>query len=463
MVSLLLACEVAMAVDHSRPPATVALSCLCALSIACPATARGDPLHASDGPMTGVLGLPMAREGSGTSWQPDASPMPATQWQIGGWSLMLHGSVFVDYDAQGSVRGDSQVDSINWLMLMARHPLGAGEISGRVMLSAEALTVGGAGYPLLLQTGETWHGAPLHDHQHPHDLFMETAVEYAVPVSDALAAQLYVAPAGEPALGPVAFPHRTSARSDPMAPLGHHWEDSTHISYGVVTAGVFTRTWKLEGSWFNGREPDENRYDFDLRVPDSFSGRLSVNPAHAWSAQVSYGYLASPEASLPEESVHRVTASVALDVPLLEEGHLASLALFGVDLPSDSKATPAWLLESNADLTRHHTVFGRIEILEKTGADLVLPPALADQRFAMGAFTLGYEVRFLSWADMVAAVGASGTLDVVGPDLEPFYGTRTPLGAVVFFQVRPEDMRMEAAAQPTPAGPTAPMPGMPMP
>ena len=259
--------------------------------------ARPEPMaDAGDGRMKGMaasdmmtapLGIPMTRDGSGTSWQPDSSPMAAIHANIGEWQFMLHGVAFLGLDSQGSARGDAQFNSVNWLMGMASHPLGAGVISARVMMSLEPLTVGGFGYPLLLQTGESWRGLPLHDRQHPHDLFMETALMYTAPITDDIGAQFYAAPAGEPAFGPVAFPHRVSARSNPLAPIGHHWQDSTHISYGVVTAGVFGRLWKVEGSWFNGREPDENRYNFDLRTPDSFSARLSVNPSSNLSLQAS--------------------------------------------------------------------------------------------------------------------------------------------------------------------------------
>ena len=194
-------------------------------------------------------------------------------------------------------------------MFTEKRYIGGGELVLRQMLSLDPLTVGADGYPLVLQTGESLGGSPLHDRQHPHDLFMEIAALYTRPFSASSAFQLYAAPAGEPALGPVAFPHRFSAASDPLAPLAHHWQDSTHISFGVLTAGLLTRMFKVEGSWFNGREPDEHRYDFDIRRPDSWSGRLWFNPSKARSFQASYGYLASPEELHPDESVHRLTAS----------------------------------------------------------------------------------------------------------------------------------------------------------
>ena len=201
--------------------------------------------------MTGVLGIPLTREGSGTSWLPDSTPMYAKHAQFGSWNLMLHGNVFVQYIDEGSNRGDEQFGSINWLMGMARRSLGRGQLFLRAMLSAEPWTVGNCGYPDLLATGELCNGEPLHDRQHPHDLFMEVAAGYERPISDDVAIQLYGGPSAEPALGPTAYPHRLSSFPGPLAPITHHWLDATHISFGVITAGVFSRKWKVEGSLFN--------------------------------------------------------------------------------------------------------------------------------------------------------------------------------------------------------------------
>jgi hypothetical protein len=225
---------------------------------------HGEPDPSSDSRSA----LPESRNASGTAWQPDSTPMHGLHFMKGTWTMMAHWNFFGGYDHQGSDRGDSQWLSTNWGMLMEKRSVGAGELVLRQMLTLEPFTVGAAGYPLLLQTGESFNGAPIHDRQHPHDLFMEIAALYTRPISESVALQLYAAPVGEPALGPVAFPHRYSAFSDPLAPLGHHWQDSTHISFGVLTAGLFTRKLKVEGSWFNGREPDEHRYDFDIRRPE---------------------------------------------------------------------------------------------------------------------------------------------------------------------------------------------------
>src|SRR5438067_2638180 len=194
----------------------------------------------------GPLGIPETRMGSGTSWLPDASPMHAAHYMLGRWTLMLHGKGFFQYDWQGGSRGSNQLGIVNWGMAAATRPLGGGQLQLRAMLSAEPWTIGGRGYPLLVQSGESYQGAPLHDRQHPHDLFMELAALYERPVARNMALSLYMAPVGEPAVGPVAFPHRPSAGDDPLAPISHHWQDGTHIAFGVVTAGVFTRNAKLK-------------------------------------------------------------------------------------------------------------------------------------------------------------------------------------------------------------------------
>ncbi|HUC41587.1 MAG TPA: hypothetical protein VMR92_12170, partial [Gemmatimonadales bacterium] len=241
--------------------------------------------------MTDPLGISMERMGSGTSWIPDAVPRPARHVMAGSWLVMLHGFAFVQYDKQGGPRGDDQFGSLNWAMLMASRDLLGGRFQARTMLSLDPATVTNRGYPLLLQSGETYQGQPLVDRQHPHDFWMELAVMYERALSRNIGVSAYVAPSGEPALGPVAFMHRPSAMDNPIAPLGHHWQDATHISFGVLTAGVFGHHWKLEGSVFNGREPDEERWGFDRIRLDSYSGRFSVHLDSNWTASVGYGHL----------------------------------------------------------------------------------------------------------------------------------------------------------------------------
>jgi hypothetical protein len=391
--------------------------------------------------MEGVLGLPMSREGSGTAWQPDATPVNGIHLAVGRWTVMLHWNVFVSYDWQGGDRGDDQVNSTNWMMAMARRTLAGGQITGRAMLSLEPATVGGAGYPILLQSGESWRGEPLRDHQHPHDLFMELALLWHRAIVRNLGVEVYAAPAGEPALGPVAFPHRRSAMSDPLAVIGHHWQDSTHIAYGVVTGGLFTQTVKIEGSWFNGREPDEDRWAFDFRAFDSWSARVSVNPTRALSLQASFGDLDSPEALEPDLSVRRTTVSAMHATAFGERGNWATAAVFGLNDASSGPITHATALETEVDLDGRNVVFGRAEYAVKSGHDLVLAEELEDRTFGVGTVAFGYVRRFSALGSVVPALGVRGSLAVVGDDLEPYYGGRASPGAVVYLQLQPPVIR----------------------
>jgi hypothetical protein len=393
--------------------------------------------------LDGPLGIPMERTGSGTSWLPDDSPMHADHVMAGPWELMLHGVAFAMYDKQGSRRGDEQFSSVNWGMLMATRELGGGRLQLRGMLSAEPWTVGGRGYPLLLQTGESFQGEPLHDRQHPHDLFMELAGLYEHAVSDRVGVSLYVAPVGEPAIGPVAFPHRASAMNDPMAPLSHHWQDATHISFGVLTAGVFTHSLRLEGSIFNGREPDEIRTNFDYagRSLDSYAGRLSWNPSAHWSLSGSYAYFRSPESLRPEESQHRIGASIMNGRTFGEHGELATTFVYGANRHSGSDhLEPSYLLESNLELGGAHSFFGRAEYVQKGAEDLVLGPAGPAGEFDITSLVGGYVYEFDRVGSVRTGIGARGSIDLIPSALEPTYGTRSPKGFAIYVRFRPQRM-----------------------
>lgn len=387
-------------------------------------------------PMTFPLGLGMNREGSGTSWQPDLTPMRAEHFMPGSWMVMVHGIFFGGYDWAGSDRGSQRAVSTNWLMVMADHKLFSGNLMLRGMFSAEPLTVPGRGYPLLFQTGETFGGELLHDVQHPHDFFMELGASYSHELTSSVAFQLYAALSGEPALGPTAFPHRVSASSDPLAVLGHHWLDSSHVSFGVLTAGLFTRTAKLEASGFNGREPDEHRWDLELARPDSYAFRLSVNPAAAWSLQASYGHLAEPERSRPGISVNRITASATHTRPVGSEGAWSSTFAWGLNLEQGETGTHAFLLESNLELESRDTVFGRVEVNEKSGHDLVLEPD-TEEVFRSTTLVLGYLRELPPLGPLSVGLGVRGSINFLPTGLTAAYGTQLPVGAMVFLRVQP--------------------------
>src|SRR5437588_12781328 len=251
----------------------------------------------------------LMRQASGTSMNPAAAPMHMKMTMSGDWMLMLHGRAFVNEVVQSGPRGDDKFFSTNWIMGMADRPLGGGHLMLRSMLSLEPITVGKK-YPELFQTGETIDHRPIIDAQHPHDFFMELAAEYAHPLTDKTIGYIYVAPFGDPSLGPVAYPHRASASEIPQAALSHHVQDSTHISGSVITLGAQRGVFGFAFSGFHGREPDEKRWDIDTGKIDSWAARVTFDPSPNWTAQLSTGHLKHPEAAEPGD-IQRTTASVA--------------------------------------------------------------------------------------------------------------------------------------------------------
>ncbi|HYZ48271.1 MAG TPA: hypothetical protein VE567_05185 [Sphingomonas sp.] len=318
--------------------------------------------------MVGALGpYSMMRDASGTAWQPDSSPMWAIMGRTGGWATMVHGFATLAYDDQGGRRGAEKTFVSSMLMGMAQRPLGDGTLTLRGMVSLDPL-MGKRGYPLLLATGETANGrTELVDRQHPHDAFMELAATYSHPITDRLSTFVYVGLPGEPALGPVTFMHRFAGLANPEAPIAHHWLDSTHVTFGVATAGLTYEGFKVEGSVFTGREPDQHRWDIERPRFDSWSVRGTWNPTANLSMQLSYGFLNSPEQLHPEENVRRTTASATYNLPLGANRNWQTTFAWGRNDPSGGHHRPptdAFLLESALQLGRW-TVFGRGENVDK--------------------------------------------------------------------------------------------------
>ena len=399
--------------------------------------------------MTGPLGISTDRQGSGTSWVPEAVLMPFRHALWGKWDIMSHWNAFGQYIAQRGPRGDTQFGSINWSMVMASRPLLGGRLQLRAMNSTEAATVGRCGYPHLLQTGETCHGVPNHDRQHPHDFFMEAAVLYERAISQSLAWSIYLAPSGEPAASPVAFMHRPSAMNDPMSNIGHHWQDATHITFGVATAALYGRRWKLESSVFNAREPDENRWNFDLRDAklSSVSGRFTLNPSNRWSASASYAVLDGAEASEPDETMRRATTSLLHSRPVGGGGGLALALVWGANR-HDANWQHTALAEANLAFDAYNTVFGRVEVLRKTAADLFLDDGGSlDREFDIQSMSLGYVREVGSMGVLGFGVGARGSVARVPASLKTAYGSTTPTGLVLFLRMRPKPMSADELAE----------------
>ena len=384
------------------------------------------------------LGVGMARLASGTTWTPDAVTLPSLSRMSGNWELMLHGFGFVQYDKQGGTRGRSQFGSLNWAMVMATRELWGGRFQARTMLSLDPLTIPDGSYPLLLQSGEQYKGAAITDGQHPHDAFMEAALMYERQLSKSVGFSAYVAPSGEPALAPVAFMHRPSAMDNPFAPLGHHWQDATHITFGVATVGLFGNKWKLEASTFNAREPDDQRWNFDLRDLKSYSTRLTLNPNAEWSFTGGFGYLVSPEASHPDENAHRFAASAIHGKRLASGGQWSSSLVWGANgHGGGDHLTHAVLAETEAVLNDRHTVLGRVELAQKSGHDLNIAGVDEDALFNVSAASFGYIREVAKGKRATFGIGAVGTVNLVPSALKASYGSRTPLGVMIFVRLRP--------------------------
>ncbi|MBI1741311.1 MAG: hypothetical protein HYR57_10595 [Candidatus Koribacter versatilis] len=376
--------------------------------------------------------LPSPHVSSGTGWQPAAAPAHLWMKPLAGWDLMAHGALFVDYNQQGGPRGAGKAESVNWLMLMEQHPVGRGTVLFRQMFSAESLTAPHPGFPELFQTGETYHGQALVDHQHPHNVFAELSLYYTRPISEKVSWLFYGGPVAEPALGPVAFMHRASAAELPMAPLSHHLQDSTHTSFGVVTTGLIVDRFKIEGSLFNGREPNEQRYGIQLAALDSWSARLSVAPTRNWTAQYSYGRLEHPEALEPG-SERRQTASIEYARPF-ERGSWATSAVWGRKHKElENRNLNSYLLESTLNFKARSYAFSRIELADK---DELFPDDPLRPNFRVGAYTFGGARDLVQSRLWQLALGADLTFYSKPSALNSAYGDY-PVSFQIFLRFRP--------------------------
>jgi hypothetical protein len=406
--------------------------------------------HAHQADNTAIELFP-ARDASGTAWLPDETPMYAAARKWGKWQIMLHGNGFLQFLYEpGDVHrtggfANQQLSSANWGMAIARRPLRTGRVGLRAMMSIEPWTVADCGFINLLANGEMCEGDTIHDRQHPHDLFMELAADYDRPIRGPLRWQLYAGLAGEPALGPAGFPHRLSAMPNPIAPITHHWLDSSHITFGLITTGLYDRRWKAEISVFNGREPDEARADFDLGPLDSISGRLTFLPTPRVSFQVSAGHLHAAKSEFapqPRSDIQRATASATYH-RLRDDNVWATTIAYGVNagrevIPDDvvDLVTQAFLVESSFTQRERHTWFGRVEAAGKPGEDLHVHEAPATV-FGVAKVQAGYALNLWTGRGIVAGIGGTVSISIVPSALTSRYPGRIAPGFGVFFNVRP--------------------------
>jgi hypothetical protein len=378
---------------------------------------------------------------AGTSAQPNSAEEPMIMAAKAGWMFMFHGAAFLSDLQQSGPRGYDKFFSTNWFMPMAQRRFGRSELTLRTMLSLEPATITKRFYPLLFQQGETAFGKPINDGQHPHDFFMELAALYDVRLGKHALLSFYAAPVGDPAMGPSAYAHRASASENPVATLGHHLQDSTHIAEDVVTGGLAYKSARIEFSGFHGREPDEFRWDIDSGAIDSWSTRLTVQPGQNWSAQYSFAHLASPEQLHPEEDVQRMTASLMYNRPL-ERGSWASTLLWGRNrVLQTGEVFNGYLAESTLRFANSNHVWGRIENVDRT-SELLLgknpePPGFEEKFLArIQAYTVGYDRDFALIPGISSALGGQITFYGKPDFLTPLYGEH-PAGFIVFVRFRP--------------------------
>jgi hypothetical protein len=416
--------------------------------------AEGHPhelLLMSDGMMDIRVGsaennfIAMGQMGSGTSWQPSTSPMYMWSKVMDKWLLFIHADAKLGINAQGGPRGVTKFESQNWIMPMAFRRVGNGTLQLRGMFSLEPFSFSPGGSPQLFQTGETYKGRPLVDKQHPHDLFMELSATYTLPIGERAKWFAYAGFPGEPSLGPTAFMHRASASENPSAPLSHHLQDSSHISFGVFSTGFTYRWLKLEGSLFNGREPDENRYDFEFNPWNSRAVRLSIAPTKNLAMQWSYGLLKNPEALKPGD-VRRMTASLSYN-KRFARGNWASSLIWGrndENHANDVETLNGYLAESTLNFLDKNYVYTRLEAVDKVDLlDHVEAARLGvvdhHATFRIGAYTFGAAREIWNTDKFSLAVGGDLTLYSKPETLDSIYGNN-PVSYKFFLRIRPSKM-----------------------
>jgi len=441
---------------HSRTLLLTFLAALCPLCVRAQMAMPDMPQ-----PIT-LIDTELQHTSSGTSIEPASTPMQMLMHSAGGWTLMLHGTAFAADTQQQAAndRGADKLFSTNWIMPMVQHRFGArGQLTLRAILSLEPATITGRYYPELFQQGETAYGKPIIDGQHPHDFVMELAALYDLRTSAHTLLSLYAAPVGDPAIGPTAYPHRQSASEDPIAALGHHQEDSTHIAFNVLTAGFTWKALRLEASGFHGAEPTEQRWHLQpspngLAI-DSASTRLTWSPTANLSAQYSIAQITSPEALSLGQNQRRQTASL-----MYNRNFGAHQKMAGMPMPGDSPATGNWattmlwgqtrnettgnlensyLLESLLQFHARNYLWTRIESAARTNELLNLPISSPETTLGhVQAYTLGYDRDYRIFPHLLAAPGAQFTAYRAPDSLVPTYG-RDPYAAVAFVRFRLTD------------------------
>jgi len=349
-----------------------------------------------------------------------------------GRQLSVVGTAYLQYVRTFGTRGAYQFGSVNRAMVDAGTPWAKGVVRAHLMASAEPLTLTDRGAPQLLQVAFMSGGGTITDHAHASPWIMELAGSYERQLLTDVAVSLYGAAIGEAALGPPAYQHRASAAANPAEPLGHHAQDVTHSSFGVVTFGVRRRGLRLEASAFNDRQPDEPGSVFFYRGArlDAYAARATFAVGKAWSLFWSYGYLPATSGGHSHDSQHRVGAGGVHDTPTW------SLTLvYGANDPvGNSRPRPTVLAEAERRWNDRHVLFARAEYVERTAEELSLVGSVSATQ-DIAAFQLGYGRTMMGPGGTTTRVGAYATVNAIPPQLVPFYGSRTPFGIAAYTQL----------------------------
>jgi hypothetical protein len=421
------------------------LSLLFAMLTSSPVRAQHSDDHSGMNMATmNAAGMNLMETVSGTAVNPASWPMPMLMNHYGSWNTTLMGEGFLIDTQQSGSRGGDKFYSSNWLMGSAQRRAGAkGTFQADLMLSLEPATVTDRRYPLLFQTGETAYGKALVDAQHPHNFIMALGFHYVRQLREGMMLETYFAPVGDPALGPVAFPHRASALELPQATLSHHWQDATHIADEVVTLGLAFKKVKIEASGFHGAEPGENRWTIESGAIDSWSARLWFFPTRNWTAQISTGRLTRPERLEPGDQM-RPTASLQYSKPLAG-GNWSSSFIWGRNHSTATKRDlNSYLVESVLPIHRKNFVTGRAELVDKDELFNGQPDiehhldVLYGSTFRVGSYTIGYTRDIDLFRYLETGIGVNFSIYSLPDAIKPYYGSR-PIGGNIFirFRLRP--------------------------
>lgn len=364
--------------------------------------------------------------------------MDAAESTTAAWHVMVDGAVFGTYNRQGGPRGETDVRSQNWLMGMASRPLAAGTLTLSGMLSLEPATIGGRGYSEIFQHGEAYRGLPVNDRQHPHDALMQLSALWQRPLGSRVGLTFAGGLVGSPAFGPPAFMHRPSASEMPLASLSHHTFDSTHITMGVLTAGLDVKPFQFLASVFRGAEPDDRRWDLDLGALDSASAQVWWRPTPAWAIQGSYAFLHEPE-QLEPGNQRRSSASIGW-MKDRGNGRFTALTLAGGQVVRPFNTTRSLL----GELTHHvgqNIVFARYDGVGLETEHLLFPttvhqPHPGELIDPLLAYTVGAARTVATVRGFPLAVGTQVTAYTVPDRLRATHGSR-PLSVQVFVRLRP--------------------------